>query len=266
MKINYNVTGEKRKSLAGAVSQELNAPMKYLGAPKFAYEIGGYHIDKNGMLEGEDNFGMVADICGLHGFKADSEEYDTLMVCDESGALEVFENLKLAEEEELGLGKQRMDRQGEGGMQARDVPEAGRAFDLAIEMPKAGFAEEAIENLKRLVESKASLIKKALDTAELPIELSDETLRFPWFKAVGDGEEVKAYTHFVAALCETAKTQKRFSAVDKAVENEKYAFRCFLLRLGFIGPEYKEERKILLSNLSGNSAFRDPGAGGDDNE
>ena len=46
------------------------------------------------------------------------------------------------------------------------------------------------------------------------------------------------------------------TAKEKAVDNEKYAFRCFLLRLGFIGAEFKTERKILLRNLTGSSAFR----------
>ena len=55
--------------------------------------------------------------------------------------------------------------------------------------------------------------------------------------------------------------QKRISATEKFAENEKYAFRCFLLRLGFIGSEYKEERKILLENLSGSSAFKSGKAG-----
>jgi len=73
MKINYNVTGPKRKALVGAISLELNAPTTYLGAPTFAYEVGGYHIDKNGMLEGEDNYGLVADLQGLHDFKAITE-------------------------------------------------------------------------------------------------------------------------------------------------------------------------------------------------
>jgi hypothetical protein len=77
MKINYNVSGTKRKSLAGAISQELNAPTKYLGAPTFAYEVGGYHIDKNGILRGDDNPGLVAELQGLHDFKAVTEEYDT---------------------------------------------------------------------------------------------------------------------------------------------------------------------------------------------
>ena len=62
--------------------------------------------------------------------------------------------------------------------------------------------------------------------------------------------------HFISALCEMAKTQKRITAKGKSVDNEKYAFRCFLLRLGFIGDEYKAERKILLRNLTGSSAFK----------
>lgn len=67
---------------------------------------------------------------------------------------------------------------------------------------------------------------------------------------------VKAYTHFIAALCKMSKDLKRVSSTEKEVDNEKYAFRCFLLRLGFIGSEYKAERKILLQNLSGNSSWK----------
>ena len=53
-----------------------------------------------------------------------------------------------------------------------------------------------------------------------------------------------------------SKDAKRVTAKEKDVDNEKYAFRCFLLRLGFIGTEYKAERKILLRNLDGSSAFK----------
>lgn len=73
---------------------------------------------------------------------------------------------------------------------------------------------------------------------------------------------MKAYTHFIAKLCEMAQNQKRITAKEKEIDNNKYAFRCFLLRLGFIGTEYKAERKILLRNLSGSSAFK----GGASNE
>ena len=52
------------------------------------------------------------------------------------------------------------------------------------------------------------------------------------------------------------RRQKRITATEKDVENEKYAFRCFLLRLGFIGDEYKDARKILLRNLIGSYALK----------
>ena len=71
---------------------------------------------------------------------------------------------------------------------------------------------------------------------------------------------MKACTHFIAALCEMSRNAKRVIATEKDVDNEKYAFRCFLLRLGFIGAEYKAERKILLKNLTGASAFKNGGA------
>ena len=52
-----------------------------------------------------------------------------------------------------------------------------------------------------------------------------------------------------------AKGAKRVTATEKEVDSEKYAFRGFLLRLGFIGADSKEQRKHLLKNLSGSAAF-----------
>jgi hypothetical protein len=128
--------------------------------------------------------------------------------------------------------------------------------ELVIEMSKEGFTEAAIANLERLVKSKESLIKKALGADRLPIEQAEDRLRFPWFSGSLAAEEVNAYARFIGALCAMAKNQQRVTASEKVYDNEKYAFRCFLLRLGFIGPEYKEERKILLSRLTGSAAFK----------
>ncbi len=127
---------------------------------------------------------------------------------------------------------------------------------LVIEIPKSGFSEQAIANLEKLIESKAGLIKKAIGTESLEVEKTEDKLSFPWFSADTDGDAVKAYAKFITALCEMAKTQQRVTATAKDSENEKFAFRCFLLRLGFIGDEFKAERKILLSRLTGNSAFK----------
>ena len=127
---------------------------------------------------------------------------------------------------------------------------------LTIEMPLDGFTEAALENLERLIASKESLIKKAIGTEKLPVERTETTLRFPWFRFGIEPEEVSAYSRFIGALCAAAKEQHRVTAKDKPVENEKFAFRVFLIRLGFVGDEYKTARKILLRNLPGNSAFK----------
>lgn len=127
---------------------------------------------------------------------------------------------------------------------------------LIIEMPLEGFTEEAIANLKKLVASKANLIKKAVGADALIIERTEATLKFPWFNLPEKSEEVAAYSRFIGALCAVAKEQKRVTAREKDVDNEKFAFRVFLIRLGFVGDEYKTARKILLRNLGGNSAFK----------
>lgn len=131
-------------------------------------------------------------------------------------------------------------------------------------MPRTLLTDAAIENLQKLVDSKAGLIKKALGADSPPIEVTDEKIAFPWFTEA-DADSVKAYTHLVSALCDMAKNAKRVTAKEKEVDSEKYAFRCFLLRLGFTGAEYKTERKILLKNLSGSSAFKGGQKGDDQN-
>jgi hypothetical protein len=253
VKINYNVTGEKRKLLVGAISQELNTPTKYLGAPTFAYEVGSYNIDKNGLLRGADNPELVADLQGLHDFKAITEEYDTPL----PEAEPVPEDVQIPYEAALGGRISPYHDYEEPPVYGE--PEQGDAFEanhMTIEMPRLAFTDMALENLKRIVESKSALIKKALGVDCTPIITGDETISFPWFRGELTSDEVNAYTHFVTALCKMAKTQKRVNATEKQVENEKYAFCCFLLRLGFVGTEHKAERKILLKNLSGNSAFK----------
>ena len=253
MKINYNVTGPKRKVLVAAISQELNAPTKYLGAPTFAYEVGGYYIDKNGMLEGEDNPGLVADLQGLHDFKSITEEYDTPF----PEADTIPEDIRIPYEAALGGRVSPYHDYDEPPAYAEpELSNEGETNRLTIELPRSAFTDVALENLKRLVESKSSLIKKAIGTDLIPVIIGEETIGFPWFQGELASEDIKAYTHFVAALSEMAKTQQRVNAAEKQVENEKYAFRCFLIRLGFVGSESKAERKILLKNLSGNSAFR----------
>ena len=125
---------------------------------------------------------------------------------------------------------------------------------MAIQMPM--MTGDEISRLESLIESKESLLRKALGTESLAVGEKDGKLDFAWFKADADPDEVKAYMDLVTALCKMARNAKRVNAKDHPVDNEKYAARCFLLRLGFIGDEFKTSRKILLRNFEGSSAFK----------
>lgn len=131
---------------------------------------------------------------------------------------------------------------------------------ICISMPRSLFTDINLENLKAIITAKGGLIKKALDVDDLPLEVTETKVSFPWFSAMPSPEELKAYDTFICKLCDMARNQKRVNAAEKPITNEKYAFRCFLLRLGFIGDEYKTERKILLRNLTGSSAFKSSSA------
>ena len=134
--------------------------------------------------------------------------------------------------------------------------EQTETYTFSIEYPREPFDERTVENLKKLIQSKNTLIKQALAIESTRIELEDGRIKFPWFERELTPEELETYTKFIVALCETALKQKRVTAVEKQVENEKYAFRCFLLKLNFIGDEYKADRKLLMSKLSGDSSFK----------
>ena len=150
-------------------------------------------------------------------------------------------------------GEQLIERLSEMGFEA-EIEEV--TDGLCIELPLKDTTEAAIDNLRRMVDSKATLIKKALGADSLEIEITEERIRFPWFDRIPEPEVISATAHFIGHMLDAAKSHKRVTAKEKETDNEKYAFRCFLLRLGFIGDEFKETRRTLLRNLTGSAAFR----------
>ena len=127
---------------------------------------------------------------------------------------------------------------------------------LTIAIPKESLTDTALENLQKIIANKQMLFQRAFQTDSIEIEITDEKINFTWFSYTVDGDDIAAYTQFISRLCDMARDAKRVSSKPTETDNDKYAFRCFLLRLGFIGKEYKTARKILLRNLTGNSAFR----------
>ena len=146
------------------------------------------------------------------------------------------------------------------GYTAEDKPAV-----LTISMPRDFFTEQSINNLLQLIANKETLLKHALNTESLAVNECEETVEFPWFTVEKDGDG-DAYAKFITMFCECAKNLQRVVNKPDTSDNEKYAFRCFLLRLGMIGEEYKPVRRVLLRRLTGSSAFRHgkPEGGADD--
>ena len=127
---------------------------------------------------------------------------------------------------------------------------------LTIGIPRESLTDTALENLQRIIANRQTLFQRAFRMDSTEIEITEEKINFTWFPYTTDSDEMAAYTQFISRLCDMARKAKRVSSKPTETDNDKYAFRCFLLRLGFIGKEYKTARKILLRNLTGNSAFR----------
>ena len=127
---------------------------------------------------------------------------------------------------------------------------------LTIGIPRESLTDTALENLQKIIANKQTLFQRAFWMDSTEIEITEEKINFTWFPYTVDGDDIAAYTQFISRLCDMARDAKRVSSKPTETDNDKYAFRCFLLRLGFIGKEYKTARKILLRNLTGNSASR----------
>ncbi len=208
--IYYDVNGQRRKDLVKALSEILLWEPKYLGAPSFAYDIGNYHVTREGTV-----------LCPGS--------------CTREFAEQIISNLR------------------ESGFE----PTNSNLTLFVVSLPRTMFNDAALARLRNLVKSKETVLKAALRAHALQIEVTDEKIYFPWFTLAGTDGEADAYTKLIAALGKTAREQRRISAKEKVQDNLKYAMRLFLVRLGFVGEEYKQARKILLSNLSGNCSWKD---------
>jgi len=241
MTVYYNIPD--RKPFVKALKEITGCKSAYLGIPTYAYKVDYFTVTREGNLVFDDmadseEIEKVLEELASRGFIAESGEYDTPQP-------------EISEDEPL-----------EDIPPAYDTPEV-EDLSLTISLPKSTFTYSQLENLRKLVDAKAPLLKQALDISELPIIITDETVSFPWFTSDIDADSCTAYTSLITAICKMAKEAKRVTVKEKEVENPKYAFRCFLLRLGMIGDEHKKNRKILMRNLTGSSAFKNGRKGGE---
>ena len=221
MDIKYNIEKHERKALMQKIGEMLKEDVRYLGAPTFAYEVAFFTMDKDGILSYSDD--------------SDAELVEQV--------LDGLANVGYEPEEPPALHDNGADS------------DPDKPVTLTVKMPRDIFTYEMLENLHQLTVNKERLFKHAFDASFLDIIETDDTVEFPWFTVEKDGDAA-AYSTFISMLCKFAESAKRVNNKPDTNDNEKYAFRCFLLRIGMIGTEYKAARKVLLRNLSGSSAFR----------
>lgn len=232
--LHYTLAGEQRKQMAQVISEIIQEKAVYKRVPTCDYQIGTFTISKDGVLSWTENTdaetvkGVVAGL-QMMGFTAKTE----FRIVEQTDSSE-----KAASDDAL-------------------EEEIKDSYKLTVEIPLRLVDEATLANLDRIIEGKGNLIRKAIGADSLAYEVTDGKVLFPWFTLSGDADETLAYTQLISKLVEQARTAKCVTMKEKKVENEKYAFRCFLLRLGFIGDEYKAARRVLLKNLTGNGAWKD---------
>ena len=252
MKINYNVTGSDRKQLVSIITHETGVKATYKGMPS---------IEKDGTMVWDEN-------------------------TDAATIQKIIDALAAAGFEGTGETPQPVEA---------PAPQEAEPVELTVSLPLTRHTGASLRNLINLVYTRASLLNKALgtsfrveqgltdslqdDACILTVEsllsaiaayedehgkvldgitITPEEISFTSLPETTEPERLRAFTELVAMMNKQAIEQKRVQAKAVNEENEKYALRIWLTRLGMNGPEFKATRKVLMENLTGHSAFRTP--------
>ena len=111
---------------------------------------------------------------------------------------------------------------------------------LTIAISKESLTDTALENLQKIIANKQMLFQRTFRTDSTEVEITEEKINFIWFPYTMDSDEIAAYTQFISRLCDMARDAKRVSSKPTETDNDKYAFRCFLLSRGQKCTESRE--------------------------
>ncbi|WP_303834479.1 hypothetical protein [Ruminococcus flavefaciens] len=184
MRYEFNVSGENRKALVKTIADFTGQKAKYNGVPSCSYSIGEFTVTKDGALEyeGEENLAGLLQSLADAGFVSEQD------APQRAGELTDGNNTEEADT-------------------AQQSEPTGLTVEIPLEKVKVG-------NLTNLLDAKGDLIKKALGVYDLGIEIKEDRVAFPWFSEA-DPESVRAYTHFISALCKMSMDQQRITAKAK---------------------------------------------------
>lgn len=221
--------------------------IEYMGAPTFCYHVGQWVIDREGLvispevtLKEKESFGSILDNVKYAWARVEGNATVTLSMTNHNGnSLRNLVNLLWCKQ---SLSQKSLARK------IGIIPESLVTTINAVPI-------DTLEDFAKVVNDG---IDKGLiiGDCEVDFNMAEKTLSFSFFNASLDIDELFAFAAFCQQLSKQAIQQKFSSIKIREVVNEKYAMRCFLLKLGFIGEAYKVARKILLERLDGDAAYR----------
>lgn len=289
----YALNVDDRKELVGRLMELTGLSSQYTYMPRCAYIVGNYTVEKEGTLVTDETADQqVIETLLNEGIIVDPDMPTQQSNMAEAEAPQDEEPSEEATAEESSEAEE-LDDEGEDDTPEEPTePENEDVDDLTVSVPMAGHTAQSIRNFLNLMYSRGPLLNKALDTdfsvSDALLEALDQaTIRTvnemldeleEYSLGAGDTgmtgililpdkislsfagplspEQVHVCTQLTSAMNRMAITQKRIQAKTVNDENEKYALRIWLIRLGLNGNEHKKLRKVLMQNLSGHAAFR----------
>ena len=279
----YHQSGDTRLSFVRAVTDILGVKPKYTGVPKCAYIIDFATVNREGNIEVDertDSSKLTRLMQKLmeRGYMTEQSGAGREVPVPEAAADEPGQSVPdlvvdgsvpepaLEPAVDASATEPVCEAAGDSSAPepAADTPatdepeqteEAPAPVGTTISVPRDIFTDIGLENLKKILWAKGELIRQALDISSTDIEVTEETVSFPWFGEL-DAEEIRHISQFISGLCEFANTSKRITSKQRHEGNPKFAMRTWAIRLGFNGAEYKGLRAYLMKRLPGDAAWR----------
>lgn len=274
---------EDKKTLVNRLGELTGEKPRYTYMPRCAYECGPYTVEKNGDLLAEDGAddSLLQTILdeGLVTGSLEAEEAEAAETepAEDTSEESMQENMEDAAEENAE----------ESAETTEPAEDANKPDSLTISLPMAHHSVDSLRRLINLIYSRGPLLTKstggafgcdrelvtALDEAGIVkmeelismvtehggltgLTFEDGKVNFTGFPMTDDPDRSKAFMQLASLMNKHAIEMKWIQAKEVNDENEKYAFRIWLLRIGMNSDEYKTTRKVLMQNLSGHTAFR----------
>ena len=233
-----------RKELVDAITVLTGKKMLYQGTPTLNFSNGTFTVTKDGSLEVDGltgNEDVLKQLAAMNLIDNSWDENRKILSIDLPMRLHTATSL--VHLLQIMWGKEKLINKAVG---------ARLGFDISDDFIKRISKEpptSVSEFLSLWEECGGEEVTKG-------ISFDTEKIYFTAFPYTEDSEWVQTYMQLASAIHDESLNARRIKMDQPEVDNEKYYFRVWLLRIGLGGEEYKTARKCLLSNLTGNVAFK----------